>query len=42
VFVFEQGYAGTFLRASRAGTGSVINEATGAAFTCSFTYPDPQ
>lgn len=42
VFVFEQGYAGTFMRASRAGAGSVINEATGAAFTCSFTYPDPQ
>ncbi|MEV4139337.1 hypothetical protein AB0J72_45140 [Dactylosporangium sp. NPDC049742] len=42
VFVFEQGYAGTFVRASPIGAGSVINEATGAAFTCSFTYPDPR
>lgn len=42
VFVFDQGYAGTFMRASRVGAGTVINEATGAAFSCSFTYPDPQ
>ncbi|GAB2930772.1 hypothetical protein GCM10027280_17880 [Micromonospora polyrhachis] len=39
VFVFEQGYAGNFIRALPADAGTVINEATGSAFTCVFSYP---
>ncbi|MEV4511079.1 hypothetical protein AB0K00_19150 [Dactylosporangium sp. NPDC049525] len=41
VFVFEQGYAGTLIRVSRVDAGAVVNEATGSAFSCAFTYPDP-
>ncbi|WP_327001620.1 hypothetical protein OHA72_41810 [Dactylosporangium sp. NBC_01737] len=42
VFVFEHGYAGTLIRVSRADAGAVVNEATGSAFSCAFTYPEPE
>lgn len=40
LFVFEQGYAGCYVRALPVEGGAVINEGTGAAFTSLFTIPD--
>lgn len=40
VFVFEQGYGGTFMRFSPADADGVINFARGAQLGCVFTYPD--
>lgn len=39
MFVFEQGYGGSFIRALPADGGSIVSMATGSAFTCVFSFP---
>ena len=39
MFIFERGYAGSFIRAHPAAGRSVVNASTGATFTSLFSYP---
>ncbi len=40
MFVFAHGYAGTFVRALPVDGGAVINDTTGASYTCVFSIPE--